>query len=164
MNIDVLSSLTHPTRALVIGYGSPIRGDDAVGPLAVEQLRKYPLPHWLNICVRHALTTELIVDLMNVDRVIFVDAALDLPAGQIRCQPLTVPTAVTANALAHTNTPQELLAWSYALYQQAPQAWLISIGGASFEYAYCTLSEPVHNALDSLLEHIVTILVQSSLS
>ncbi|MCU0764787.1 MAG: hypothetical protein MUF32_01875, partial [Burkholderiaceae bacterium] len=58
-------------RTLVIGYGSPIRGDDAVGPLAAEALSARPLPPGVTVLARHVLTAELAEDLAAAERVIF---------------------------------------------------------------------------------------------
>ena len=48
-----------PLRTLVVGYGSPIRGDDAIGPLAAEALAATPLPEGVRVEARHVLTAEL---------------------------------------------------------------------------------------------------------
>ena len=63
-------------RTLVIGYGSPIRGDDAIGPLAADALAAAPLPPGWRVLSRHVLTAELAEDLAAVDRVIFLDASV----------------------------------------------------------------------------------------
>ena len=142
-------------RALIIGYGSPIRGDDAIGPLAADRLAGLlelgTLPDWVEVQSRHILTAELVEDLERADMVIFLDAAEDTAPGEVRCRELR-PDATAMSTMAHFHDPRELLAWCEALYGRAPQAWLISAGGAEWDYASYQLSDVASAALQPMVE------------
>ncbi len=140
-------------RTLVIGYGSPIRGDDAIGPLAAEALCAQPLPPGLAVLARHVLTAELAEDLAAADRVIFLDAETGAVPGSVRVREL-VPDAGGASTMAHFHDPRELLAWCEALYGRAPRAWLVTAAGASFGYAHCELSPAAGSALTAMLAEV----------
>jgi hydrogenase maturation protease len=141
--------MTHP-RTLIIGYGSPIRGDDAIGPLAAEALAAGPLPPGVRVISRHILTAELVADIAMADRVIFLDASLEGDPGEVRVQALA-PDASSLSALAHSQDPRELLAWCQTLYRWVPAAYLVTAVGQSFDYASYTLSTTASAALGSLL-------------
>jgi hydrogenase maturation protease len=116
------SSGAAPTsRTLVIGYGSPIRGDDAIGPLAAERLATGPLPEGVRVVSRHVLTAELAEVLAAVDRVIFLDATVEGEPGEVRVRDLA-PDARAVSTMAHFHDPRELLAWCETLYGRTPQA------------------------------------------
>jgi hydrogenase maturation protease len=118
----------------VIGYGSPIRGDDAIGPLAAEQLAERPLPEGVRVVSRHVLTAELAEDLAAADRVVFLDATVEGAPGEVRVRDLA-PDARAVSTMAHFHDPRELLAWCETLYGRTPRAWLVSAAGESFDYA-----------------------------
>jgi len=138
------------THTLVIGYGSPIRGDDAIGPLGAEALAASALPAGVEVLARHVLTADLVPDLAAARRVIFLDACVGGHPGQVNVQALA-PQPGLASTMAHVHDPRELLAWCVALYGRAPQAWLVSAEGASFDYAHCQLSACAQAALADML-------------
>lgn len=148
----------HPTPALIVGYGSPIRGDDAIGPLAADHLssllEQRLLPPWVEIRARHILTTELVEDLKRVDLAIFLDAAADTPPGEVRCRPLTADPG-TVSSMAHFHDPRELLACCEALYGHSPVAWLLTAGGTEWGYANCELSAKARAAMALMVDRIL---------
>ncbi len=148
-------------RTLIIGYGSPIRGDDAIGPLAADRLaallEQGDLPEWIEVQARHILTAELVEDLGRAERVIFLDAAADTPAGEVRCRPL-LPDANAISTMAHFHDPRELLAWCDALYGRTPEAWLVSAGGAVFDYANYSLSPTARHALGPMVDQVLALI------
>nr|WP_201063965.1 hydrogenase maturation protease [Thiorhodovibrio winogradskyi] len=140
--------------ALVIGYGSPIRGDDAIGPIVADRLQQQHLPDWVRVEARHILTAELAADLAQVEQVIFLDAAVDLPPGELRLQALQ-PDASALSTMAHFHDPRELLAWSQGLYGRVPEAWLITAGGADFDYGHFRLSETAAAAVQPMIDAVL---------
>jgi len=145
---------------LILGYGSPIRGDDAFGPLLAEQLGAETSDPRLRIHARHILTADLIPELLDCDRVIFLDAALDTAPGEIRCQRLD-PSRTGGSSMAHFLDPRELLAWCEALYDHRPRAWLLSVGAASLDYASYRLSPEVARVIPAVRVHIERLLEQT---
>jgi hydrogenase maturation protease len=141
------------TRTLVIGYGSPIRGDDAIGPLAAEALAAQTLPPGLTVLARHVLTAELAADLAAAHRVIFLDAESGAAPGSVRVRELAAD-AGNVSTMAHFHDPRELLAWCEVLYGHAPRAWLVTAAGASFDYAHCQLSPAASAALATMLDEV----------
>ena len=147
-------------NTLVIGYGSPIRGDDALGPLAAEALTAGPLPPGVSVISRHILTADLVADLAATDRVIFIDASVAGEPGEIRVQSLTADVSALST-MAHFLDPRELLAWCQALYQRQPQAYLVTATGESFEYANYSLSPVATSALASLLAQVRLLMAET---
>jgi hydrogenase maturation protease len=146
-------------RALVIGYGSPIRGDDALGPLVADRLEALlaadtGLANGVEVQARHILTAELVDDLARAERVIFIDAAADLAPGEVRSRRLAPDTA-TLSTMAHFHDPRELLAWCEALYQRIPDSWLVSAGGAEWGYANYSLSATAQGAVEPMIAEIL---------
>lgn len=144
-------------RALVIGYGSPIRGDDAIGPLAADRLDADTLPEDVRVISRHILTADLVPDIVDAARVIFVDAAAGGEPGSIRCCDLQAD-ARAISSMAHFLDPRELLAWAQGLYGHCPVAHLVTIAGAEFDYGYFDLSDAVDRVLPDLLERIASLI------
>jgi hydrogenase maturation protease len=147
-------------HTLIIGYGSPIRGDDAVGPLLAdriaEQAAQGEWPDHTEVQARHILTAEIVADLEQATRVIFIDAATDTAAGEVRTLPLR-PDPTALSTMAHFHDPRELLAWCEGLYGRAPEAWLVSVGGAAWDYGHFDLSPAVHAALPAAMAAVRTI-------
>jgi hydrogenase maturation protease len=141
------------TRTLIIGYGSPIRGDDAIGPLAADALAATPLPTGVRVIARHVLTAELVEDIAAARRVIFLDAAADGAPGEVRVRELH-PDATAVSTMAHFLDPRELLAWCETLYGHEPEAWLVTATGDCFDYAHYSLSPNAAAALPPLLAQV----------
>ncbi|MBV5308225.1 hydrogenase maturation protease [Chromatium okenii] len=144
-------------KILVIGYGSPIRGDDALGVLVADRLEQNGVPAHVSVIARHILTAELITELLAVQRVIFLDAAVDLEPGAVRSQRL-IPSVCAASSMAHFLDPRELLGWCAALYNHTPESYLITGGGASFDYADYRLSPAGETAMTAMLAEIAPLL------
>jgi hydrogenase maturation protease len=135
---------------LIIGYGNPLRGDDAVGWQAAQRLRECPRDGTRVLAV-HQLTPELMEPISQASRVIFVDAAAIGEPGWVHRRELSPESG--AAAFTHHATPEALLAGAKTLYGRAPEATLISISGLSFEISQ-QLSAPVQQALDDVVRAI----------
>jgi hydrogenase maturation protease len=98
---------------LILGVGSPLRGDDALGVLAVQRLRQHDLPPGVDVVDGGTGGIGLIPVMESYRRVILVDAvSMGLPAGTIRRlawqevrlvaheQPLSLHQSDLADALA----------------------------------------------------------------
>jgi hydrogenase maturation protease len=117
-------------KAVVIGYGNTLRGDDAVGPLLAEAVERAALPRTIAIAVSQ-LTPELAEFLADASVVVFVDAAIDTKEGAVAVQPLQA--AAGRGPPSHTSDPAGLLALAEALYGRCPPAWIVGVPAMSFD-------------------------------
>jgi hydrogenase maturation protease len=119
-------------ETLIIGYGNPLRGDDAAGCRAARELEHlfHDDPE-VEVIASHQLTPEMAEDVARSRFVIFIDAALgDRPGAirQIRVSPEPGPAGFT-----HHLRPSSLLSAAEQLYGDAPVAMAITLAGWSFE-------------------------------
>ena len=151
-----------PAKVVVIGFGSPIRGDDAFGPLVADQLMQELTSPQVEVLSRHILTAELAEVLRDATLVVFVDAATDGPVGQIVRHDLE-PDEVTVSGMAHSVDAPGLLAWTRGLYGRAPQAVLLSTRAVTLDYKNCQLS-PAVSAVVQPMKEMVTRLASEHLA
>ena len=120
---------------LVLAWGNPSRGDDALGPLLVEQLAgraqaQLPLGR-LECLTDFQLQVEHALDLVGRERVLFVDASLGLQA------PFTVGRIHPANVAGwttHALAPEAVLQVYRELQgQEPPPCTLLAIRAERFE-------------------------------
>ena len=143
-------------RTLILGYGNILRGDDALGPMAVEHLAKrYRERANVEVDAVHQLTPDLAERMYRYDRVIFVDACEGGQPGQIVYQAVS-STATVPQTLTHHVTPEQLMAVSQVLYGSVPEALVLGITAESFAVGE-SLSTPVRNALPRLIEYVIRI-------
>lgn len=139
------------SRILIIGYGNPLRGDDAVGFVAAERLRESITDPEVEILALHQLTPELMEPLSRAGRAIFLDAAAGGEPGTIRKR--TIEPAAEGSGFTHQSTPGALLAGAMALFGHAPEAMLYSIPGGDFAFGE-VLTPCVQRALEEVLAEI----------
>ena len=130
---------------LLIGYGSPLRSDDALGRLIAEALGGISVGQ---------LTPELAQPISRADFVVFIDACYGETAGKITCETIQ-PQHNTS--LTHSSNPSTLLNAARTLYGHAPPALLISITGASFDYGD-SLSPQLQFLLPAIIGQVQTII------
>ena len=111
------------TGLLVIGYGNTLRGDDGVGPRVAEAVGRLWLPG-VRTLICPLLTPELADPVSRARKVIFVDAAVDLPQ-QVQWRKL-VP-GETTQLIAHAADPRTLLALARDVFGRSPEAWWLTI-------------------------------------
>ncbi|MDO8905050.1 hydrogenase maturation protease [Hydrogenophaga sp.] len=120
---------------LVFGWGNPSRGDDALGPLLVEQLAEraqVQLPAGQLECLADfQLQVEHALDLVGRERVLFVDAAIGL---QRPFAVSTVTPASVAGFTTHALAPEALLQVYRDLERaEPPPCTLLAIRAQRFE-------------------------------
>ena len=142
-------------RALLIGYGNPLRGDDGLGPYVADHLAADLLPADRRVAC-HELTPEFAVPLSEARLVIFVDASRDLAPGEVACARIA-PAPPGQGAFSHALTPAALLALARDLYGASPPAWLLSAGADTLDYIE-GLSPAVRSVLPALREQLRTLL------
>lgn len=132
---------------LVFGWGNLSRGDDALGPLFVEQLRilggavceeRVTLLDDFQLQVEHAL------DLAGRDRVLFVDASLDCAAP---FEVTALRAARDASFTTHALSPESVMQVFRDLHHaEPPPCTLLAIRGERFELG----EQPGKSALANL--------------
>ncbi len=153
---EIDQPITPPSQSgkvVVIGFGSPIRGDDAFGPLAADQLAEQITSPQVEVLSRHILTAEMAESLQDASLVLFIDASLDGPVGELVEREL-LPRRDVGEAIAHSVDARGLLAWAEGLYGHAPPARLLSTRAVTFEYAHYELSPAVQATLGPLVSRI----------
>lgn len=113
-------------RVLVVGYGNPIRRDDAVGLWIANRLAL----KGVETVSGWPFNPELIARIAAADLVFFVDA--DVRPGPVRWKKLRPKP--TYPVLSHDPGPEELLSWAKALFKRAPKAWLVTVPGRDFSF------------------------------
>lgn len=130
-------------KTLAFGIGNPLRGDDGVGARAALALAAegfaaraviQPLPE-------HAL------ELASVDRVVFLDAALDSSPGVVRVRRISPKREATD---PHALDAASVLGLCEALEGRAPEAFLVGVGVADLRFGE-VLSPAVEAALPELI-------------
>ena len=124
---------------LVLAWGNPSRGDDALGPEFVARASALPVPpgapaiEWLTdfqLQVEHAL------DLAGRSQVLFVDASVD---GAAPCAVHVLRSATQRQLTTHAMAPEAVMQVYEQLHgQPAPPCMLLAIRASRFE-----LGEPI---------------------
>jgi hydrogenase maturation protease len=137
---------------LVIGIGNPSRGDDAIGPLAIERLEALRLPG-TELQTDFQLQVEHALDLVGRREVVFIDAAASGP------QPFSFEPAIPvadASASSHALSPAALLeAFQRVTAAPLPAAFVLAVRGYRFELG-ASLSVTAAANLDAALQMLVS--------
>ncbi|HEY3392905.1 MAG TPA: hydrogenase maturation protease [Lacipirellulaceae bacterium] len=155
-----MSSFEKPI--LVIGYGSTLRGDDAVGRRVVEIIANRILPNVTAVSVTQ-LVPELAAQIATAQAVIFVDASSDSDLSHVDVREIVnVPGILFA---PHIFSPRELLSLASACYERTPPAWLIAVPSMRFEITdgissaarrnICSAVDAVEQLINELSENAV---------
>lgn len=120
---------------LVLAWGNPSRGDDALGPLLAERLIDHlqiaGLSNRVEVLTDFQLQVEHALDLVGRERILFVDAALGL------AEPFTVRPLQAARGGgigSHALAPEAVLQVYEDLHGHAPPAaTLLAIRASAFE-------------------------------
>ena len=115
-------------RLLLIGYGNPLIGDDALGPRIAETVASWDQPG-VRALSCHQLTPESAAELAEAEEVVFVGVA---PHAE-RVTLLPLAAAPTAHyTYGHAMAPGVLLALTRTLHGHSPPAWMLSVPAVSF--------------------------------
>ena len=115
---------------LIIGIGNPSRGDDALGSLCIERLQALQPPD-TELLTDFQLQIEYVLDLLDREEVIFIDAAAS-GAEPYAFGPLAAQT--DHSVTTHAVSPSALLATGQQINGHLPpNTYLLAIRGYSFE-------------------------------
>ena len=139
---------------LVIGYGNSLRSDDGIGLKVAAEVEKLEFSHARSLRL-HQLTPELAATLAEVDRAIFIDAAVNRETVQID---VLKPEEAQGRQVGHFCDARSLLAMSQLLYDYAPQAWLITIPVQNLDFGETFSSVAEKGAREALkiIEKLLT--------
>ena len=117
---------------LVFGWGNLSRGDDALGPLCVEQLRAAcETNNAVEFLDDYQLQVEHALDLVGRKRILFIDASMNCNA-PFEATPLQ--PVQDASFTTHAMSPQALMQVFVDLQGTAPPpCTLLAIRGEGFE-------------------------------
>jgi hydrogenase maturation protease len=141
-------------QVLILGYGNPLRGDDGAGWHAARRLAEIFASSEVEVIAGHQLTPELAEPLSRARLAVFIDADCGQEAGEV-VQRRVEAQQTSGEPFSHQVTPEVLLGIAKRLYGISPEAILLSVGAASFDYGQ-TLSPAVESALPELLERVQT--------
>ncbi len=135
---------------VIIGYGNPSRGDDALGPLLLERLEALAIdPGTYEPVTDFQLQIEHVTDLEQRGLLLFVDASLSAqpPFGFSRLTPQR-----DHSYSSHSLSPATLLSVYQEVYKTAPPpAYLLTIPGYLYE-----LGQPLSRKAAEHLEQAVS--------
>ncbi len=147
-------------EVLIIGYGNPLRSDDGFGWHAAQKLATSFHQSEIEVMARQQLTPDLAETASHFQLVVFIDAARDCAPGELRCESIARGgSRGQVTSFSHFLTPASLLAWTAELYKKFPDAYSITVGGASFAEGE-TLSPAVEAAFEPLLAQVHALLAQ----
>lgn len=147
-----MSYVEPKARRLVIGVGNPSRGDDAVGPLAVERLEALDLPD-LELLTDFQLQVEYLLDMADRDLVIFVDATVDPQVREFAF--FSIRAELDNSFSSHELSPQAVLAAFERHYRAPPPpSYVLAIRGHGFELG-AGLSPAAAAGLTAALAYLV---------
>ena len=149
---------------VVIGYGNPNRGDDAIGQQVVAQLQALKTPD-LEACSVHQLTPELSGKLARATIAIFVDACKLKNTDTVQVKSL-VPcgTETTGSALpgfGHSCSPCSLLALTQSVYGHFPKTWWVEVPADDFTVGH-PLSALAEQGVEQALQAIASLIASST--
>jgi len=133
-----------PTKLLILGYGNPGRGDDALGPELIATIEASALPG-IECQNDMQLQVEYVTDLQNRELILFVDADASCPEPFHFSQ---ISAAKDDSYTSHAMTPHALLhAYRQVYGHDASPAFLLRVRGYRFE-----LGEPLSDQASANLD------------
>ena len=146
---------------LIIGYGNPSRGDDALGPAAIDAIERLAAEHpeWgeIEVVTDFQLQIEFVTDIEGRQRVVFIDAAAS-GAEPFSFGPLAAKQ--DASISTHALSPASVLAVYRDFHgEEAPPTFLLGIRGYDFDLGVPLSSQARQNlsAAMSMLEEWLSV-------
>lgn len=143
-----------PAPLLIVGVGNPSRGDDAVGPLLVDQLSTRLAADLragrVELLTDFQLQIEHALDLQGRQAVVFVDASIRA-APPFSFARVTVQRDATHSS--HAMSPSAVLETHQRILGPPPPAWCLAIRGRDFELG-AALSAETQAALTAATEFL----------
>jgi len=139
--------MAHPST-LVLGYGNPGRLDDGLGPALVEAIDALGLPG-VTVLSDYQLSAEHAAELIDHDRVVFADAAVEVES-PFFLRALLPRAAVSFTS--HSMRPEAVLSLAIDTLGWQGEAYLLGIRGYEFNEFGERLSAAARENLDAATE------------
>ncbi len=139
----------------IIGYGNPLRSDDAIGQQMALLMEQRLQGEDIQVKTAYQLTPELVEPISHAQLVIFIDARIGAIPGIVIWE--SIEPEITIGAFTHHVSPAALLSAAHELYGAKPKGILISIAGAVFDYG-SELSPQLNRVLPGLADQIEAII------
>ncbi|MGD1854338.1 MAG: hydrogenase maturation protease [Leptolyngbyaceae cyanobacterium] len=158
-NINGFSSAAS-SAFVVIGYGNPEKGDDAIGHAVVDQLQASKTPT-LEAYSTEYLTPELSSKLAQATVAIFVDACKLKNTDTVQVKRLepcgTETPGSTLPGFGHSCSPCSLLALTQSVYGHCPKAWWVEVPANDFTVGH-PLSDLAEQGVAQALQTISSLM------
>lgn len=156
---DDLSPPEKLPSLLVIGYGNPTHGDDAIGSQVTVQIQALGLNN-VEVCAVEQLMPELSTKLATADYAIFVHASL-IKTADVQVSELNACGLETGGSsipgIGHPLPPCSLLALTQSVCGHCPRSWRVKIPGQNFETGH-HLSHRANQNIQNAVEQIETLI------
>ena len=113
---------------MIIGYGKELRGEDGFGVEVIRKLQ-FLIPKDIKLISAFCLTPELILEMLDADEIIFVDACYD----EENHYALACSILKNGSNLSHHIQPQILMALMRDVYEKKVDYSIYSMLTCNFE-------------------------------
>jgi hydrogenase maturation protease len=137
-------------KVMVIGYGNPLRTDDAIGWRAAGELSSQFSGDEIEIVACPQLNPEMAEAVAQAKLVVFIDACTDGTPGRVSRREVQA-SAFSPELMEHHLDPGSLLACAKELYGRAPKAVTICVTGECFGFGR-ELTPTVERVLPGVIE------------
>ncbi|MFM8342885.1 MAG: hydrogenase maturation protease [Methylomonas sp.] len=145
---------------LLLGYGNPSRGDDAVGPLLLEAIAEQIDPTQVELITDFQLQIEHALDMQHRQLVLFIDASVACETGFSFTE---LYVAKDNSYSTHAISPAAVLDVYQTVNKQSPPAsFLLTIQAQQFELG-SGLSELTTHYFKIACELVIQLLKQPQL-
>ncbi len=145
---------------LLLACGNPLRGDDGFGLHLAEAAALRFAPTQLRIVAAQQWTPEMSAEIALATVVVFADASMTTPPGQVVLTPIDTAQASKGAAFGsiretHQINPARLLACTEAWYGHRPhRAYLLTAGAVSLNHTDRLSSDMLESAIPAALAHL----------
>ncbi len=148
--------MTPGSGVVVVCYGNPLRGDDAVGWRVAESVALDPRLVGAHVVTAHQLLPELAMELGEAGLAVLVDARVGEPPGSISVT--HVAPCVDRGPFGHHLTPAALAGLAIAVSGRSAEVVVVSIGIESTEPGH-GLSHAVAEAVPAVSEVVADLVL-----
>jgi hydrogenase maturation protease len=134
---------------LLLALGNVSRGDDGVGVAMGRALASRLAPGSAHLEEAVQLLPEHAEQAARSEAVVFLDATVSGPPGEVQAH--QVQSRHPRTALLHALTPEEILGLARTAYDRAPQGLMVTIAGKDFSFVE-RLSPDAEAALPAAVE------------